>query len=195
VGIVEDAGISGKSLDRPGIQEVLSRVRAGGLDFVVVAKLDRLTRSLRDWCTLAEDYFADPRSTNLLSCSETFDLRTPGGELMANIMVAFAQNERKQTISRNAIVLEHKRARGERLGTVPYGFMLHEDGKTLAPCDGETAALYFMAARRRDGMTLREIARELDRAGFATRSGKPWASSTVAKLLNAAEPEDIDHAA
>src|SRR5947209_6142493 len=75
--IESDPGFSGKSLDRPGVSAVLDelRRRKDGADGLVVAKLDRLTRSLRDWQALIEEHFEERRGKRLFSVEESIDTR------------------------------------------------------------------------------------------------------------------------
>ena len=79
--IVVDPGFSGKNLDRPGITEVLEclRQRKGGADGVVIYKLDRLTRSLRDWDDLITEFFSEKAGKRLFSVSDSIDTGTAGG--------------------------------------------------------------------------------------------------------------------
>ena len=64
IGIIEDAGQSGKTLDRPGLQEALAMVRKGKVGGLVIAKLDRLSRSVVDWNTLIDGFLASGPASN-----------------------------------------------------------------------------------------------------------------------------------
>src|SRR5947209_5657243 len=74
VAIDHDDGVSGKTLKRPGLSRALGRLDSGEADAIVVYGIDRLTRSLRDWSTLIERYFAEGRKV-LMSVSESIDTR------------------------------------------------------------------------------------------------------------------------
>src|SRR5213080_3659294 len=74
--VLVEAGESGRTLDRPQLQQLLDRVRAGQVGAVVVTKLDRLTRRTRDLLELVEDVFK-PHGVELVSLSEQLDTRTP----------------------------------------------------------------------------------------------------------------------
>ena len=80
VDIVVDAGASAKTLEREGLQRALAMLRAGRADALLVVKLDRLTRSVRDLGDMVEEYFASGRWA-LLSVGEQVDTRTAAGRL------------------------------------------------------------------------------------------------------------------
>jgi site-specific DNA recombinase len=187
--IVEDAGASAKSLDRPGMKEVIRYLENGGRG-VIIAKLDRLTRSVRDWSGLVEDFFIRPDGPRLLSASEVIETRTASGRLVLNILMAVAQSERETTVERTEQAMGHKRSRGERLGTLPYGKSVGPDGKTLVDCPVEANALAFAKGLREKGWGLRDIADELDLFGFRPRSGGKWAISTLSQLMRGVRPNE-----
>src|SRR6266699_329103 len=127
VDIVVDAAFSAKTLDRPGLQRALGMLRKGQASALLVAKLDRLTRSLNDLGTLVEEYFSSDRIT-LLSVADNIDTRTAAGRLVLNVLGSVAQWERETIGERTAEVLAHKRSKGEKLGgDVPYGYILASD--------------------------------------------------------------------
>jgi DNA invertase Pin-like site-specific DNA recombinase len=94
--LYEDYGKTGANIDRPGFQELLADVRAGKIDRVVVYKLDRLTRSLRDFVNIIDGTFKE-HSVSFVSATESFDTSTPTGKLILNILLIFAEFEREQT--------------------------------------------------------------------------------------------------
>jgi DNA invertase Pin-like site-specific DNA recombinase len=92
----EDYGKTGANIDRPGFQELLADVRAGKIDRVVVYKLDRLTRSLRDFTNIIDGTFKE-HNVSFVSATESFDTSSPTGKLILNILLIFAEFEREQT--------------------------------------------------------------------------------------------------
>lgn len=122
--IYEDAGYSGKNTNRPALQQLLTDCRSGGVSTVVVWKLDRLSRSLRDTLTIIEDVF-QPRNITLVSVTESIDTSTPSGRMMLNLLASFAQLEREQDSDR--VVMAHKHlARDCKYlgGHVPLGYRI-----------------------------------------------------------------------
>ncbi len=113
--IHEDAGISGKTVaNRPGLVAALDDVESGRAGGVVVAKLDRLSRSLKDFADLMAR--AQQRGWNLVACDLGIDLSSPSGEFMAGVMASAAQWERRIISQRTKDALQVKRAQGVRLG-------------------------------------------------------------------------------
>ena len=102
--IYEDAGFSGKNTKRPALQRMLSDLESS-TSTVLVWKLDRLSRSLRDTITMIEDLF-QPRGISLVSITESIDTSSPAGRMMLNMLASFAQLEREQDSDR--VVMAHK---------------------------------------------------------------------------------------
>ena len=124
--IFEDAGFSGKNTDRPALQRLLSSI-CPDVSAVVVWKLDRLSRSLRDTLSMIEDIFT-PAGVRLVSVTESIDTSTPAGRMMLNLLASFAQLEREQDSDR--VVMAHKHlARDCKYlgGHVPLGYMIDEN--------------------------------------------------------------------
>jgi DNA invertase Pin-like site-specific DNA recombinase len=118
VEVYEDAGVSGKSLvGRPALQEALSAVRSHVSSALIVAKLDRLSRSLLDFAGLMED--AREEGWALVILDLGVDTTTPSGEMIANVMATFAQFERRLIGQRTKDALAVKRRQGVRLGRPP----------------------------------------------------------------------------
>src|SRR5580704_15229177 len=115
--VIVDAGESAKSLNRPGMARLLSLVDSGAVDTIIISKLDRLTRSVKDLAELLERFTR--RGVSLVSMAESLDTGTAAGRLVLNIMVSVSQWEREAIGERTRDAMSHKRANGERLGTVP----------------------------------------------------------------------------
>jgi DNA invertase Pin-like site-specific DNA recombinase len=109
--VIVDAGESGKNLDRPGMQRLLAMVERREVDAVIIAKLDRLTRSVKDLANLLELF--ERRGIHLLSVAESLDTGSAAGRLVMNIMASLAQWEREVISERTKEVLGHKKAREE----------------------------------------------------------------------------------
>ena len=182
--IIEDAGASGKSLQRPGLAELLAAVEARSVDVVIVAKLDRLTRSVRDLADLLEQFAK--RGVSLVSVAESLDTGSAAGRLVLNVMASVSQWEREAIGERTRDAMRHKKAMGQRVGTVPFGCQLAMDGVTLVPNHEEQRVLGLLREMRHAGWTFREIADELNRQGLSTRRGSPWQLRTVHHLISAA---------
>lgn len=178
-----DAGRTGGDMDRPGLRGALELLDSGAAGGIVVAKLDRLTRSLRDFETLIDRYFLPGRGKSLFVVLDPVDLETATGRMLARIRIAVGQHELETTIERTADAMAHKRRAGERLGTVPYGRAVAADGKTLVDHPAELATITLMRQWRLEGASYRLIADSLNAHDVPSRSGRPWAASTVQQIL------------
>ena len=119
--VYSEKGWSGKNLDRPEFQRLLSDIKGGQIAKLVVYKLDRISRSLNDFSNLMEVF--KQYGVEFASTVETFDTSTPIGRAMLGIIMVFAELERENILLR---VKDNYYARGEKglyLGGVPvYGF-------------------------------------------------------------------------
>jgi len=185
VAVEVDAGLSAKTLDRPGLQRALAALRAGEADAILVVKLDRLTRSVRDLGDLVDRYFAAGRWA-LLSVGEQIDTRSAAGRLVLNVLASVAQWEREATGERTSVAMQHKAACGEYTGgRVPYGFRLAADGVHLESDPAEAEVLKLAAELRTAGLSLERTAAELDRRGFRSRTGRIFAAVQIARMVAA----------
>ena len=184
VEIIEDAGQSGKTLDRPGLQKALSMIRSGKAAGLVIAKLDRLSRSVVDWNTLIDGYFGEKAGKQIFSVADSIDTRTAAGRLVLNVLMSVAQWERETIGERTKDALQHKIRKGERCGKVRFGYTLADDRTTLVEDPTEQEALQAIRRLKAAGQSLREIAAELTRSGIKTKEGNAtWKHTTVARIL------------
>jgi site-specific DNA recombinase len=179
--IIVDGGESAKSLNRPGMSRLLALVDVGEVQAVIIAKLDRLTRSVRDLCTLLERF--ERRSVALVSVAESLDTGTAAGRLVLNIMTAVSQWEREAIGERTRDAMSHKRTNGERVGNIQFGYRLAPDGVHVEPDDAEQAAIAAIRKLRASGRTLRQIAKDLNHEGRRTRRGSEWRLESVARVV------------
>lgn len=172
---------SGKDLRRPGIQAALEDLEAGEAEGLIVAKLDRLTRNVRDLGTLIGKYFG---RHDLVVVAEQVDTRTAGGRLMLNILVSVAQWEREAIGERTKGALKAKRRQGKKTGgDVPYGFDLASDGETLVENADEQAIIRRALRHRKAGLGYYTIARRLNEQGHRTKKGGAFNQSIICKIL------------
>lgn len=163
---VQDPGYSAKNIRRPGLTYSLERLAAGTAPGLVVAHLDRLSRSLLDFCELVTR--AEREGWQLVCLNPRLDLTSPGGRMVAHVMAAFAQFERELIGARVKEGMAEARRQGRRLG-----------GPRLIPAD-------VQARIRREhagGSSLRSIARKLNDDGVPTVRGELWHASTVRAVV------------
>ncbi len=157
---------SGKSMRRPVLASALARLKAREVDGLVVAKMDRLSRSLLDFSTIMQR--AQREGWALVALDSPADLSTPSGEAMAGVMAVFAQLERRLISERTKAALAQRKAAGVRLGRE----------RVITP---ETEAQVH--ALRAQGLSIRKIGAALSDAGVAAPGGKPWTPSTLHRVL------------
>ena len=176
-----DAGVSGKTLDRPQLGALLCRVRAGEVGMLIVARLDRLTRRTRDLLALIEDVLK-PAGVELVSIAERLDTGSPAGMMVITMLGAMGQLERELIGERTRAALAVKRDRGERLGGEPLGLRASALTGALEPVEAELAPVRLILAKRDAGASFRAIAEELRAAGVPSKRGGAWRSETVRKV-------------
>lgn len=113
----DDGGLSGGSLHRPALQELLADIKAGSIDIVVVYKVDRLTRSLADFAKLTELF--DDHGTSFVSVTQQFNTSTSMGRLTLNVLLSFAQFEREVAGERIRDKIAMSKRRGMWMGGLP----------------------------------------------------------------------------
>ena len=148
---------------------------------MIIAKLDRLTRSVKDLCGLLELF--EKRKLALISVAESLDTGSAAGRLVITIMAAVSQWEREAIGERTRDALQHKRSQGERVGNIAFGSRLAEDGQHLEPDPAEQAAMAEIRRLHSQGTTLRGIAADLNHRAFRTRSGTAWRLESIARVL------------
>jgi DNA invertase Pin-like site-specific DNA recombinase len=168
--LYEDNSQSGRAMTkRPALAAALADVAAGRASAVVVAKLDRLSRSLPDAASLFER--ARSEGWKLVALDLALDMTTPQGEVMAHIMAAFAQFERRLIGQRTKDALAAVRSKGVRLGRPPL----------LA-----NSVVDRIIRERDGGRTLRAISDGLRGDRVPTATGGAWHPSTIAAVLRSA---------
>ena len=139
---------------------------------------------MKDLCTLLERF--ERRGVALVSVAESLDTGSAAGRLVLNIMTAVSQWEREAIGERTRDAMRHKRANGQRVGNIPFGFRLAGDGRQLEEDAAEQDILARMRHMKAAGHTTRQIAEELNRQGYTTRRETAWRFQYVAEALKEA---------
>lgn len=164
---IDEDILSGSTMKRPGLQRALADCRDGTASGIVVAKLDRLSRSLVDFATLLEE--ARARPFNVIALDLGLDLDTPHGEFVASVLAAAAQWERRVNGARTRAGMAERRAQGVHIGRPPS-----------IPDDVRTWIRDAYGA----GANLAQITDSLNIYNVPTaRGGALWRSSTVKKVV------------
>ena len=162
----DDGAFSGASLERPALQELLTEVRAGKVDVIVVYKVDRLTRSLSDFAKLVELF--DQHAVSFVSVTQSFNTTTSMGRLTLNVLLSFAQFEREVIGERVRDKIAASKAKGLWVGgSIPLGYASINKKLVVVPKEAETVRLIFR--RYLEVGSIRDLAEDLDRQGIRTR--------------------------
>jgi len=165
-----DAGWSGSNLSRPGMTRLLRDVRRG--DVVVVARLDRLSRSLTDFAGLMAE--AKRRRWSFVAVDLGVDTTTATGSLIANVMASVAEWEREVIAQRTKDAMLAAKLKGRLPGR-------------RSRLDPVTRAR--LLALRGEGMPLRAVATLANQEGLRTVSGVQWRAASVHAALRSARLE------
>jgi len=181
----EDHGISGGAdLDnRLGLIAALGELRALGAGVLVVAKRDRLARDVYVAATI-ERALAQTRA-RVVTADGTANGDTPADAFMRTILDGAAAYERALIRARTRGALAAKRARGERTGALPYGFVLASDGTRLVEEPAEQAVLAVVRDLRRAGLSIRAIVAELAARQLVSRAGRSFAPTQIHRMVAA----------
>ena len=180
VEVIEDAGHSAKSLDRPGMTKLLRLIRGRKVSVVIVAKLDRITRSVRDLGELIDLF--QRSGVEFASVGDNIDTSTASGRLVLNVMGSVSQWEREAIGERTSEALAVMRSNGRRISRhAPYGYRFN--GQGWVEDEQEQRAVRLMRQLRADGLSLRRIAAELEQQGHHNRQGQRLSAQTIANVL------------
>jgi len=169
VRVIEDAGYSAKDFKRPGVQEAMRALEAGEANALVVAKLDRLSRSMLDFTAVMAK--AQKQNWALVALDCAVDTTTPAGEAMAHVLATFAQFERRLIAERTKAALAVKKAQGVRLGR---------------PASIPPTLAKRIRRMRETGITLQAICDTLNADGVPTpRGGALWRPTSLRAVLAA----------
>jgi DNA invertase Pin-like site-specific DNA recombinase len=186
--VITDAGVSGgKPLaSREGGQRLLTMIRQRKADAVVMLKLDRMFRNAGDCLTTVETWEKAGVALHVVDMGgNAIDTTSAAGRFMLVVLAGAAEMERNLTRERTRSAMAIKRANGQRVGTVPYGFDLADDGVTLVANETEQAVIQDIGAMRADGCTLERIADVLTERGVPTKTGKScrWSHQAVGRIV------------
>jgi site-specific DNA recombinase len=175
--------VSGAKIDRRGLGLALAAARAGEFDILLVYRVDRFARRIRDLVLLLDEL--DASGVVFRSATEPFDTATPVGRMLVHMLGVFAEFERDVIIDRVVSGMEKKASKGQwTLGIPPYGYAVDPATGHLRPVpeDSTVVRVIFDLYTGR-GMGTRTVASELTRRGYRRRSGRRWSFKTVADTL------------
>ncbi|WP_084698032.1 recombinase family protein [Muricoccus aerilatus] len=176
----DDGGLSGGTLDRPALQQLLADIRAGKVDLIVLYKVDRLTRSLADFAKLVD--VLDAHGVSFVSVTQQFNTTTSMGRLTLNMLLSFAQFEREITGERIRDKFAASRRKGMWMGgTVPLGYAVHD--RKLVPLPAEAERVQHLFRRYLALGSVLALREETTREGVLSKAGRPLSRGALFHLL------------
>lgn len=177
----DDGGISGGTLDRPALKQLLDDIEDGLVDVVVVYKIDRLSRSLMDFSKLVEVF--DRNGVTFVSVTQSFNTTSSMGRLTLNILLSFAQFEREVTAERIRDKFAASRKKGMWMGgIVPLGYRVESRKLVIEETEVATVRMIFERFVSIGSATV--LAKALAAENVRTRRGKLVDKGVLYKLLN-----------
>ena len=181
-----DAGISGKSTDRPGLQRILSLVNKKKIQHIITLKLDRLSRKTLDALSLMDMLTKKKVQLHLVAENGSVNSNNADDEFMLTLKAGFAQLERKKIGERTKFALDRKRQLGERISlNAPYGQMF-VDGKVVDNPE-EQRTIDRIHKLHIQGRSVRGIALELTRRKIFNRQNRPFGIPSIHRILKKTE--------
>lgn len=181
-----DDGVSGATplSERKALLEAIAALQSANAGTLVAAKRCRLARD--PVVASAIESTAKRSGAVVRTADGLSDTEGSGGYLTKGVFDLFAAHERLVIGERTKAALAVMKARGERVGRVPYGFSLAADGIQLVPQAEEQAVLARIRQLSDGGVSSYGIVRALNAEGIASRSGKPWIQTQIYRLITRA---------
>ncbi len=175
---------SGAALDRPGLRTALVDAAKGVYEFLLVHRVDRLSRSVRQLAQISEDL--DRAGVALRSATEPFDTSSAAGKMMMHMLGVSAEFERTTIVERITAGMDRAASEGRWVvGKAPFGYVRDRGTKLLLPDPAQTVVVrrifdYYVE----DRLGSEAIAQLLNGEGLATKSGVPFSARTVIHMLS-----------
>ena len=194
IGHATDLDVSGavSVFERPELGDWLNN-RVSEFDGIIVAKLDRLSRSIVDFGKLLE--WADRNGKVIISVAESLDFSTPAGRMFANVLMAFAQFERERISERIKTSVEYRKANGYyHGGRIPFGMRLvaKDNHKIFALDESKQETVQLITDSLLGGMPAAAVERMLNETGVPAPLGKKWRAGEIIEIASNADIMDYE---
>ena len=178
---------SGKNMNRPGLQSALAMLKNGEASGLVILKLDRLSRSVKDIGQLLEEY----QAYSIRSVNEQLDTSSASGKFVVNLLASFGQYERELIGERTRAAMAQLKSQGRFCGGfVPWGYTLSGGGR-LVEDQHEQEWLSEMVELRAQGYSYNRISDWLNANQVKSKSGGEWYPPAVRRVILSNQPENI----
>ncbi|MCT6922771.1 recombinase family protein [Metasolibacillus sp.] len=180
--VFEDAGYSAKNTKRPKYQEMMQRIKEGEFTHLIVWKIDRISRNLKDFTVMYEEL--KDYGVTFVSKNEQFDTSTPIGEAVLKIILVFAELERQLSSERvTAVMLDRAQQGIWNGGAVPIGYAKNSDN-SFPVVDVNTVAIVKDIFNLYESVkSTRIVSQKLREENISTQFGGEWQAKTVRDVL------------
>ncbi len=162
----DDGGISGATMERPALRDLLDDIADGKIDIVVVYKIDRLTRALMDFARMVELF--DKHEVSFVSVTQQFNTTTSMGRLTLNVLLSFAQFEREVTAERIRDKITASKKKGIWMGgPAPLGYDVLDRKLIINEQEAETVRLIYRLYL--ECKSVRDLKTQLDHRGVISK--------------------------
>lgn len=183
---IEDVGISGSTPlgERPGGRRLLDMVRLPEVSAVIAFKLDRVFRDAADCLYVTKQWDKVDVDLHLVDIGgQPIDTSTAMGRFFLTVMAGVAEMERNLIVERTKAALQHLKDNNKRVGAVPYGWELHEDGVSLLKNKHEQKVIRTARKLRKQGLSFRAIATQLKEEGYTSRTGQLFYAPQISRMM------------
>ena len=181
----DDGGISGGTMDRPALKDLIAQIEAGRISVIVVYKIDRLTRSLADFARLVE--ILDRHNASFVSVTQQFNTTSSMGRLTLNVLLSFAQFEREVTSERIRDKVAASKRRGMWMGGFPpLGYDIFERRLVINEREAQTVRTIFALATKAASVAslCRHLrAKSIRAKKWITLKGKQSGGGTITRTM------------
>lgn len=180
--IFEDAGYSGKNMERPAFKRMMSKVRNGEFTHILVWKIDRISRNLLDFASMYTEL--KKLHVTFVSKNEQFDTSTAMGEAMLKIILVFAELERNMTSERVRATMISRAEDGLWNGHhIPIGYEYDRKSKSFVINEKEAEIVRMIYDMYEESKSTSIVSRRLNEKGITTKGGNNWEHASVSRVL------------
>ncbi|SES03332.1 recombinase family protein [Salipaludibacillus aurantiacus] len=177
-----EEGVSAKDMLRPELSRMFEDIKTGKIDVVLVYKLDRITRSVRDLYNILD--LLEQHNCKFKSATEVYDTTSAIGRMFITLVASFAQFERENLGERVRMGMERMMEEGKFTGGIsPFGYHYNKEAKTLVIDDDEAQVLRLIFDSYMRGLGEERTAKKVNQMGHTTRNGTTWTGKTIRDIL------------
>jgi len=176
VGIYPEMTESTNTMSQPKLEQIINDSSKDMFDVLVIARLDRLTRNIRQLNTLINRMCLQ-NGKHLISIEEGFDTRNECGQLGLKLIDIITKWDTKRISDRTREIIAKKRAKGERVGHAPFGYTYKDKKLVAVPAELDTVRV--IREQREKGLSYHKIARYLNERKIVSKRGGIWYAETV----------------